>query len=509
VQADDKVVLGGYTDMQAPGTGQHQEWMLARLSAAGLPDTGWGGVGADGNVVLLDWPQQLNATVQALLQEAGGKIVAVGQAARDALATRGHQALALARFSTAGVLDGTFGTSGTTLFGNSGVQANDGPGFAAFYDGAGKLVTGATSWSDTATFHDDGESALLARASALGVPDTGLSGDGIAPLSLASSTNEPIYGAALAQGGNYLLGGHVLGASTSSEAAALCQVRGDGTFDPAFGQPGGFTPPAAPTATLGSVSGITQTGATLSGTGTNYTSLSYRYGLTAQYGLRSSTGVLTGLLSGKAYHWQVVADGPGGQAFSADGTFTTSSGGTNVLLHDSFTDADGTDLRGHTPDTNWTGGFWQFGYQSATVQGNKVQCASGGVMAYLNCGLATGYTVSCDFTWNGGGFVCLLLRFSNTSNYWSVEITGTAFRIQERVTGAGSVRDTISFTPVNGNTYTVSVTTSGSNITATVTGGSRALTYGTFSSLSGNLTVGFEVDSTADRADVFDLQATG
>lgn len=99
--------------------------------------------------------------------------------------------------------------------------------------------------------------------------------------------------------------------------------------------------PNAPTVTTGGVSGITQTSSTVSGTvnpaGVPVTACVFEYGPTAAYGVtvpcspspgavNAVVGVsaaLSGLAVATTYHFRLVATNAGGDAMSADGTFTT------------------------------------------------------------------------------------------------------------------------------------------------------------------------------------------
>jgi len=103
-----------------------------------------------------------------------------------------------------------------------------------------------------------------------------------------------------------------------------------------------FSIGSPPTVTVQAASSITSTGASLNGNITNLngagnaTSYGFNYGLTSSYGssVASSagsygTGAFTlnasNLAPGITYHCQAFAVGPGGEGFSTDTTFTTSS----------------------------------------------------------------------------------------------------------------------------------------------------------------------------------------
>lgn len=95
VQSDDKIVVGGYSG---------SDFALARLTPDGAPDTTFGTNG----IITTDFGG--SEDVRALGIQSDGKIVAAGATSSD---------LALARYSSSGTIDNTFGTNGkiTTDFG--------------------------------------------------------------------------------------------------------------------------------------------------------------------------------------------------------------------------------------------------------------------------------------------------------------------------------------------------------------------------------------------------------
>jgi hypothetical protein len=112
-----------------------------------------------------------------------------------------------------------------------------------------------------------------------------------------------------------------------------------------------FTTTTPPTVTTGGAN-VAQTSANLSGTvdpNGQDTTYYFRYGTTASYGLQTSpasagsgngsVGVhatVFGLTSSAVYHYQLVAQSPGGTSFGNDQTFTTTSSQTVVLGHEGF-----------------------------------------------------------------------------------------------------------------------------------------------------------------------------
>jgi hypothetical protein len=73
------------------------------------------------------------------------------------------------------------------------------------------------------------------------------------------------------------------------------------------------------------------------------------------------------------------------------------SSGTTTLLHDTFTDTNGTSLTSHTMDTG--SGWTNFGTSTLDIQTNKAHgtAGNGQDMTYANAGQSN-ITISCDLT---------------------------------------------------------------------------------------------------------------
>jgi hypothetical protein len=100
-------------------------------------------------------------------------------------------------------------------------------------------------------------------------------------------------------------------------------------------------PPPQPTVTTRGASAVTQTAATLNATvnpnGETVSDCHFEYGTTMAYGSNASctpapgwgasavavSASIAGLAPGTAYHFRIVATGPGGNSSGVDGTFTT------------------------------------------------------------------------------------------------------------------------------------------------------------------------------------------
>jgi hypothetical protein len=119
-----------------------------------------------------------------------------------------------------------------------------------------------------------------------------------------------------------------------------------------FGNDATFTTTTPPGATTGSASNATRSSATLTGTvnpAGQATTYFFRYGTTTAYGLQTSpasagsgTGqvgvhqTISGLNPKTVYHYQLVAQNPGGTTEGTDQTVTTGSSQAVVLGHEGF-----------------------------------------------------------------------------------------------------------------------------------------------------------------------------
>ena len=104
IQPDDKIVLGGYAEIEEGGW--YQGFALARYDANGTLDPTFGGGGKVTTIY-----SSFSCTVTALAIQADGKIVAAGQ--RRELADT--EDFAVTRYDTDGSLDGSFSSGGMAI----------------------------------------------------------------------------------------------------------------------------------------------------------------------------------------------------------------------------------------------------------------------------------------------------------------------------------------------------------------------------------------------------------
>lgn len=159
--ADGKIVIGGYTSV-----GGTQDWMLMRFTAAGAVDTTFGTSGTTTTAVRTGEDR-----IEALVERPDGKLVVAGRS----LDSSGNRDIAVGRYSAAGVLDTTFGTSGYTIL-SADPLVDDAK--SIYLQPDGRIVTvGRGSANDV----------VLARFLENGTVDTALNGTGILMFNFAAS----------------------------------------------------------------------------------------------------------------------------------------------------------------------------------------------------------------------------------------------------------------------------------------------------------------------------------
>ncbi len=151
------------------------------------------------------------------------------------------------------------------------------------------------------------------------------------------------------------------------------------------------------------------------------------------------------------------------------------AGSPTVLLKDTFTDADGTNLTAHTMDV---GPGWTVYAGSWDIRGDKTEITSstGGNAAAADAGHSDA-TVQADVT-PGNNSCGILFRLTDANNYWWAESDNNAqaFRLVEWNAGSVINRGQVAVTLNGGTTYTVQAVLSGSTITVTLDGGNM-ITY--------------------------------
>ncbi len=210
VQADGQILIGGsFTDV-SDGAATHNRSHIARLHADGTVDTTFGaeGTGTD-------------QTVSCVKVQVDGKILIGGNFTNVSDATGSRDRRRIARLHADGTVDTTFGAEGkgtNAEVSSIAVQAD------------GKILIGGffTDVSDAAATHNR---ATIARHHADGTVDTAFGAEG-------TGTNLVVSSLAIQADGKILIGGdftRVSDATGSYNRRKIARLHADGTIDTAFG----------------------------------------------------------------------------------------------------------------------------------------------------------------------------------------------------------------------------------------------------------------------------------
>jgi len=343
IQSDDKVLIIGYTHL-LNSSPNHYYWLLIRTTANGLADPTWGGQGFESNCAVLDFPAGLLAQAQAAFQQSDGKIVVGGNANTDA----SHAAFGIGRWNANGTLDASFGSSsGYTLVGTGSLSLGfESSGAMVALPSGGFLILGQTG-DATGSFINPTTKFIVAAYNSNGTVNTSVGTSGFArPVPQGDNGLDSVFyggghGVVVYDDGSVICGGHVN--SDTRSVSSMVKLNADLTINTAWGDYSNATIPSTPpTATTSAASSITSTTATLNGAVNpqgDVTDYQFEWGLDTAYGHRgplpavlvgsdsSSHAVstnITGLTSGKTYHFRLIATkGSGVAVYTADATFVT------------------------------------------------------------------------------------------------------------------------------------------------------------------------------------------
>jgi len=204
VQADGKIVAGGYANADATGSTSTTDFALARYRSDGVLDPTFG----NGGLVTTNIDDG-QAGAESLVLQPDGKLVLGGT---------GLEGIALARYGSDGSLDPTFGTAGIAENVVLGVSLE---GLARQPDG--RLVAVGRSWTETAI--------ALERFDLDGGLDPSFGTGGQVITNIASE--DYAVDVEIQPDGKIVAGGNSFGNAISRRA--LVRYRPDGSLDPEFG----------------------------------------------------------------------------------------------------------------------------------------------------------------------------------------------------------------------------------------------------------------------------------
>jgi uncharacterized delta-60 repeat protein len=220
---DGKIVLGGFGSISKTG----HDFALARYTTGGSLDKSFGNRGTMTTAL-----GSGDDEIEALAIQSDGKIVAAGTSQQS-----GQYQWALARYTTSGSLDTSFGSGGTEVstFGpGSNVQAEiDG---IALQSDSKILVTGYVSLAGS-----DGQQFAVARYNANGTLDSTFGTNGVVYVTpLATLHPDSGHGIVIQSDGKIVAAGTLTGTNSYQEWA-LARFNSDGSFDSTFGSGGVVT----------------------------------------------------------------------------------------------------------------------------------------------------------------------------------------------------------------------------------------------------------------------------
>ena len=219
VQPDGKILaVGGAVDEG------ESKFTLARYTAAGALDTTFG----TGGIVLTSFGTGSNASASAVAVQPDGAIVASG----GVVPTNGQAAFALARYTTAGALDTTFGTGGIVSTAAPNLAGPATAASAVVIAPDGKIVTAGATGSSSQS------AVALVRYTGAGALDTTFGTGGAVVTSIGSAANAVAGSLVLTPAGGIVTAG--MAQDKGALKFALTAYTPTGAPDPAFG-PGGGT----------------------------------------------------------------------------------------------------------------------------------------------------------------------------------------------------------------------------------------------------------------------------
>jgi uncharacterized delta-60 repeat protein len=220
IQADGKIVVGGYTIV-----GDLQTFLVARYNPDGTPDSSFG-AGGILTTSFADIGQR--GILNSLAVQQDGKIVAAGYS--FFLSTGSPQSMAVVRYNSNGTLDSGFDVDGRAFIdlAATGSRAN-----VVALQTDGKIVLGGFL-RESATVTD----FALVRLNTDGPPDNTFDGDGKLVTEF-STTNTNILGLGIQSDGRIVAAGNSIQGSVRD--IAMARYNTDGSLDTSFDSDGKLT----------------------------------------------------------------------------------------------------------------------------------------------------------------------------------------------------------------------------------------------------------------------------
>ncbi|MCD6065548.1 MAG: hypothetical protein K0S33_374 [Bacteroidetes bacterium] len=222
IQADGKIVAAGFSN-----NGSNGDFSLARYSSAGVLDNTFG----LGNGVQKTQMATGNDEGYAVAIQSDGKIVVAGMATAPVTYNKGF---ALARYTSAGILDTTFGTAGKVIIQPSSISG-DTYATCMVLQPDGKIIV--AGYADIGANND----LAIARFNSNGTLDTtfGMGGSGCVVQSISGS-HDQLNCIALQPDGKIVLAGFTQSTTNViTKDSFITRYNANGTIDNTFGAAGG------------------------------------------------------------------------------------------------------------------------------------------------------------------------------------------------------------------------------------------------------------------------------
>lgn len=216
IQNDGKIVIGGFAGNKVNGD---SEFLIARYTTAGIPDSGFGTDGAVKTPLQHHFYGTYYGDFYTLAITSDGSIIAAGSITTQ-YQTSSESSLAIARYKQDGTIDVNFGTQGFSFYGDG---AHD-----ITLQSDGKIVVAASYYS--------GEDFCLIRFEQSGNTDPLFGTDGSA---LAAIGYHYAYSPTLAiQSDGKLIAAGDAADQTGNSNFAIARFTADGILDKTFGDSG-------------------------------------------------------------------------------------------------------------------------------------------------------------------------------------------------------------------------------------------------------------------------------
>lgn len=212
-QPDGKILVGGTVEVGVA----EEDGVIARLLSNGATDASFGVMGA------VTLPQLASTRIEKLLLEPTGKVICVAEDAPPA-----SRDFVLARLTTSGALDESFGFAGLIDYIRAGLDVVVGD---AALDSSGRLLVVGTSLDGVGSTR-----LFLARFLPGGSVDAtfGASGYGYIEQSLGSSTQNTAHAVALQSDGKILVAGVTDHGGSIGRQMTVARFDSNGFLDPTF-----------------------------------------------------------------------------------------------------------------------------------------------------------------------------------------------------------------------------------------------------------------------------------